>query len=296
VLRVLITGINGFIGQYLAFKMPSGVELIGSVRDGSESNIPLLNSPIEIYSLNLENNIELQLDQVSVDIVIHTAAMASLNTCEKSPEKAIRINAQATEELALWCLKKNSRLIYLSTDIVFRGSSSPYSELDVPDPINVYGQTKMMGELAIQNILAEHAIIRIALSLGRGLGFRKNFIDWILEKIDGRQEIFLFSDEYRTSTAVSVLAEKIWQIVLSSKTGIFHLSGAKRINRFELGQMICNKIDKGSDLIKPISVSEMTDYPRPRDVSLKCNRTLDGGKLILPGIDKLLSEIISTAN
>jgi len=180
----------------------------------------------------------------------------------------------------------------LSTDIVFDGLRPPYSEDNIPNPINAYGLTKLYGEQAVQKNVKNHAIIRIALALGRGKFNGQNFVDWILDKIKKGETIPLFSDEYRTASAVRYLVQNIWTIALSNETGIFHQFGSSRLSRFEIGKLICNELNLGMDLIRPVQAAGLKDCPRPLDVSLTTNRTVGGKKLILPGIDKVIKDIL----
>ena len=290
--RVLITGINGYIGQYLYLARPEQFAVEGTVRQIDPAFVDYINPQIKLYQLNLEQDISCQLDKIHIDILIHTAAMANLSACQKNPKQAERINVIATESIAKYCAQSNTRMIYLSTDIVFDGEHAPYSEDDVPRPINVYGSTKLQGEQAVQENVTDHAIIRIALAMGRGKFNRKNFVDWMVEKIRKGEEIPLFIDEYRTASAVKYLAQNIWKIALSNETGIFHQFGSSRLSRYEIGKLICEELNLGMDLIHPVRAADMKDYPRPLDVSLETIRTVDGKNLVLPGIDEVIIEVV----
>ncbi len=272
---ILITGISGYVSQYLLRFVPENVRVLGTTRrlwtPAGEAGIP-------VYNLDLTRNVLPQLEQIDlpVDVILHTAAVSNLGQCQNKPELARRVNAQATAELARWCKSRNIRLIYFSTDIVFKGDHPPYDEQAQPDPINVYGQTKWEGEIAVQESGADFAIGRIALGLGRGLNGTRNFIDWFLERLENRQPLTLFKDEIRTATYAAELAKRFWQLALSKETGIFHVCGAQPLDRFSLGKAFCDYLGKGHDLLTPISLQDMKDYPRPADVSLISTRTVDG--------------------
>ncbi len=272
---VLITGITGYISQYLLLTKPAGVRIVGAARrdwpPASRENIP-------IFSLDLTKSLFPQLDAIdlNIDAVLHTAAMSGLGACQNQPELAERINARATAELAQWCKQRGVRLVYFSTDIVFKGDRPPYDEKAQPDPVNVYGLTKWKGELAVQEAGINFAIGRIALGLGRGLNGTKNFIDWFLDRVEKKQPLTLFTDEIRTATYVVELARRFWQLALSEETGIFHVCGAQPIDRFSLGKALCDALGRGHELLTPISLQDMTDYPRPVDVSLLSARELNG--------------------
>ena len=286
--KVIITGINGYVGRYLFNSQPQNSSIIGGIRS-AEKHIQNLS---DYFILNLEKPIKKQLNNIDADILIHTAAMANLGQCEKYPDLAHQINSAATSEIAQWCTEKNVRMIYLSTDIVFKGDSPPYIETDSPNPINQYGKTKLQGENEIISVLDNYAVIRIALALGKGLGGTKNFLDWFIERLNSAQTISLFSDEIRTPSAVPELVNNIWKIALSRENGIFHLAGAQSLNRYELGKGICKVLKIDSSELKSISLNSMRDYPRPVDVSLKSTRKIDGEIIKLPPILNYLPKLL----
>ncbi|MGD9897964.1 MAG: NAD(P)-dependent oxidoreductase [Calditrichaceae bacterium] len=294
--KVLITGISGFIGQYLWLTRPEGVLLSGTCRQPDNRIQNFFEKPVsnqaDVLPYDLLRDPAAQLKEQHPDIIIHAAAMANLGMCEKEPELAARVNAKATEQLAVWSADRGIRLIFLSTDIVFKGDHPPYTEDSRPDPVNVYGKTKLAAESALTDIMKDYATIRIALGLGRGLGKTSNFMDWFLQRLDHKTEIPLFYDEIRTPTAVMYLAEAIWKISLGNETGVFHAAGADSLSRYELGLSMCELLGRGHDLIKPVSIMSMADYRRPVDVSLKSVRTVNGESLSIPGIRQVLNETL----
>jgi len=291
--RVIITGINGYIGQYLYLATPSNIRTEGTVRSINPEFINSIDPQIKLHLLRLENNIFSQLEDIKTDILIHTAAIANLGVCQKNRELAEKVNAAATEEIARWCCRNQVRMIYLSTDIVFDGGNAPYAETDIPRPVNIYGSTKLRGEDAVLKHLNNAAVIRIALAMGKG-GFRRtNFIDWLVDNLSNNEKTPLFIDEFRTPCPVRYLAENIWKITLSNETGIIHQAGASRLSRYDIGKMVCKLLNLSFELLNPVFVKDISDYPRPPDVSLITTRNVNGKKLILPGADKKLEELIN---
>ena len=289
--RVLITGIYGYISQYLLRFKPNNVEVYGTARRQYDRPLPHVKT---LFSLDLFQDVQQQLDSINepIDVIIHTAAESKLAVCEKQPELALRVNARATGELAAWCQLNKVRLIYLSTDIVFKGDKPPYDENSSPDPINQYGYSKWQGELAVQETLNDFAIGRIALALAPGLNGTQNFIDWFLNRLNHNETIPLFKDEIRTPTYTAELAKNFWRLALSNEKGIFHICGGQPLDRYTLGKALCDVLGRGHELLKPVSLNDMTDYPRPVDVSLKSTRTIDGRPLKIASILNCLTRII----
>ena len=262
--KILITGISGFVGHYLHKYRPNYVQITGTY---------FLNKPeltgIDLVKLDLSNEEECISNSEQYDIVIHCAAESSLAECEKQPERAHRINSIATEKLAQWSVKQESKFIFLSTDIVFDGEKGDYLETEIPAPINVYGKTKLDAEYRILNIHDNAVIVRLALCLGKGLGNAISFIDWFENKLEINDTIPLYFDEIRTPVSVKFTANTIWELIDSNFSGIVHLAGKERISRYDFGLKILDhlNLDK-KHLLKRIS-SKSSTYPRPKDVSMK---------------------------
>jgi len=266
-MKVLITGITGYLTQYLLKTVPENIHLSGTWHSPLTMDEKSDFKGIELFPLDLQNNLLPQLDNIKADILIHTAAEANLAKCENNPDYARRVNHLAVAELAAWCDQHKTRLIFVSTDIVFDGEHAPYKENDLPQPVNIYGKTKFAGEQAVQQFCADHAVLRLALVLGKGLGRKKNFIDWLKEQVKNQNEVPLFYDEIRTPIYAGDAAKFIWAVALSSHTGIFHCCGDKSIDRFTLGKKICDSLKKDYKFLKKVSVKNMS-HPRPADVTL----------------------------
>jgi len=262
--KVLITGISGFVGNYLYKYKPDNIQLSGTY---FKNKSDLMEA--ELLELDL-----MQVDEFiahntqKYDVVIHCAAEASLAACEKNSERAFLLNSNATEKLAQWSAAQDSKFILLSTDIVFDGNNGEYFETTIPKPINVYGQSKYEAEQKISMIHDNAVIARLALCLGLGLGKTNSFIDWFLTKLESDEPIPLYYDEFRTPVSVKFVAQAIWELANNDFKGIIHLTGKDKINRYDFSMKMLEylKINK-YHLLKKES-SNNSNYPRPKDVSL----------------------------
>ncbi|MBI2874695.1 MAG: SDR family oxidoreductase [Firmicutes bacterium] len=147
---------------------------------------------------------------VRPDAVIHAAAWADVDGCQRDPALAKRINLEATEALvgALGAIPEPPLLVYISTDYVFSGEQGPYGEMDAPSPINVYGESKLAGERAA--LTYEPAqVIRTAQLYGSGDGTRDNLVTWAARELRAGRTVPAASDEYGTPTLVQDLARYI---------------------------------------------------------------------------------------
>lgn len=205
---VVITGSAGMLGRQLLAAAPGECKTIGvDVADGDLSTPAGVAAAIEAHR---------------PDLVIHAAAWTDVDGCERDPARAWRMNALATRLVAQACRRLGARLVYISTDYVFDGSlGQPYTEDDPPCPINVYGETKLAGELGAGGV-GDHLIIRTQWLFGPG---RSNFVEAILTKACRGEPLTVVADQWGCPTYTAHLAPMIWQAALAGWRGIVHVAG-----------------------------------------------------------------------
>jgi dTDP-4-dehydrorhamnose reductase len=262
-MRVLITGLSGYLGQFLYSYRPQTVTLSGTYYSNSH-DLPARNA----IFLDLQDVQALTKLPVTYDMVIHAAANANLADCEKNEAQAFKVNSDATEILARWSQKQGSRFIYFSTDIVFQGDRGNYTEEDTPKPVNIYGQSKWQGERILVKNHSNYAICRLSLTLGKAKGRSKNFIDHFVRDLYTGKEILLFEDEWRTPITPHYVAKAVWEIACSNYQGIIHLCGAEKMNRYQLGLKMAAYLNFTAEQLKKAYAQKAVFYPRPLDVSM----------------------------
>lgn len=140
------------------------------------------------------------------DLVIHSAAYTNVDGCEREPEKAYKVNAFGTWNVAAGCAEVGAPILYISTDFVFDGEKTePYYEFDTPNPISHYGASKYSGEWFVRTLCPKHYIVRTAWLYGEN---GKNFPFTILELAKTRKEIKVVSDQIGSPTFTYDLAQK----------------------------------------------------------------------------------------
>lgn len=175
-------------------------------------------------------------DEYRPDVVIHCAAYTHVDACEKNVETAYEINSYGTENIASACKKINAQMIYISTDYVFDGKKGrPYFETDKPNPINVYGKTKLEGEKIVSSIMKRYYIVRTSWLYG---GYGKNFANTILNFAGNSSEIRIVDDQIGSPTYVIDLAQAIYQVMDSNQYGIYHASNCGCCSWYEFAQEI----------------------------------------------------------
>jgi len=263
---ILITGASGFIGGHV-------LRLAASTRDAAGTgyrNIRPAGSGV-LHPLDLEDEegIRRLVRKLAPEVVIHTAGWSRTADCENQPEKAVRINTRAVQILAEESDRRKARLVFLSTDMVFDGEKGDYRESDPVNPVNHYGRTKAMAEAFLLGKGGNVVIARVALCYGKPAAGGHSFSQTILRKLKTGEPMKLFTDQFRTPVLVNDLAAALLELAVSDFTGILHLGGSERVDRYTFGCRLAEIRGLPRDLLKPVS---MSDYPAaapaPRDVSM----------------------------
>jgi dTDP-4-dehydrorhamnose reductase len=237
------------------------------------------------------NLVQRTFDSASLDAVIHTAAFTAVDDCEHRSELAFRVNAEGTRNVALACCQASLPLLYLSTDYVFDGQKpTPYKEDDLPNPLNVYGWSKLQGERYVQELLPAAWIVRTSWLFGP-LG--KNFVRTILERAQRGESLRVVDDQVGAPTYTMDLAEKLEQIVMRGTPGIYHVTNRGYCSWFEFAQEILRQAGLSHVPLFPIPTSA-SDRParRPRNSRLAHTRLESEGLGFLPAWQDALTRYL----
>lgn len=188
---------------------------------------------------------------------INCAAYTAVDKAEDDVDLARRINKTGAENLSMFCLEYNSKLIHTSTDFVFKGDiSSPLSENEIPEPVNVYGLTKLEGELAVSDVLKNFFILRTSWLYSE---YGNNFVKTMLKLGNERDELKIIADQIGTPTYAMDLANCILQIISRGSTayGTYHYSNEGVASWYDFAKAIFD-ISETQIKVLPIKTSE---YP-----------------------------------
>lgn len=213
------------------------------------------------------------------DIVINCAAITDVDKCEQMPDEAYKVNALGVKNIAIACRDFCVKLIHISTDYVFDGAKKePYTEFDIPNPVNIYGKTKLAGEEFVKMILSNFIIIRTAWIFGEK---RKHFVDYVVNGIKNGNEIIAVRDMVSSPTYSYDLAETINKLLPLNQSGIFHIANKGYCSRVEMVEEII-KIMKRQANVKVVNQSQW-ERPAKRPVF----SALKNYHLFLLGIDNM---------
>ena len=254
-MKILITGISSFLGHHILRSIPSGHSICGSYF----SNL-LRHKSIKAVRLDITDRQSVRncVDSFAPDIIIHIAAMSVVSACEKNPEQAYLTNVEGSRNIAEVCGNK-IRLIHISTDMVFNGRKTGYyCEDDKPDPITVYGKTKLEGEKAVQAVCRNAVILRPTLMYGADINTQRGFLFWMKEQAIRNKKVNLFINQYRTPLFIEDACRLIWNFAENHHKGVFHAGGPDRLNRVEIGQKYLPMAGISKDVIVPVKIEDVS--------------------------------------
>ncbi len=205
-------------------------------------------------------------------VVVNCAAFHRVDECEDRPDEAFRVNALGALEVARACWATGSVCVFISTDFIFGGAKkSPYTEADQPDPINVYGASKVAGEFLVRQTAPSHLILRVASLYGkvgpRGKG--SNFVETILARARAGEAIRVVDDITMSPTYTYDVACLLHALLEASATGVYHATNSGYCTWLEYASEALRLVSS-SALVEPITSNA---YPskarRPKNSSLK---------------------------
>ena len=202
-------------------------------------------------------------------LIIHCAAISRSPDCQQNPALARRINLDATTHLA--ALAKDIPLLFFSSDLVFDGRQGAYRETDPPHPLSVYGETKAEAErVVLRN--PRHTVIRTSLNAGQSPSGNRAFNEEMIDAWQQGRTLRLFTDEFRCPIPAISTARAVWELADHDARGLFHVAGAERLSRWEIGRIVAQAHPHLHPLMEPASLTEYSGAPRPADTSLNCSR------------------------
>ncbi|MBI5672818.1 MAG: SDR family oxidoreductase [Nitrospirae bacterium] len=222
--RVIVTGTAGLIGQYFvksAARWAPGWEVCGL----SRADLDLTDQAAA----------EQVWQRLKPNAVIHCAALSRTAECEGNPQLARCMNVDTTGYLAR--LSRDIPFIFLSSGEVFNGKAGWYQETDEPNPINIYGKTKLEAEQRVLENPA-HTAVRIVLTAGASQYGDRSFVEDMCRSVKNGKKVTLYVDEFRCPLPAGAIARSVWELLDQGASGLYHLGGRERLSRWEIGQAL----------------------------------------------------------
>ncbi|MBA4419980.1 MAG: hypothetical protein C0391_02420 [Anaerolinea sp.] len=268
-MRVLITGASGLLGVNLALEAAKVHTVYGQIKA-----LPLKGAPFTQLSGDLmeDGAVERMMETAQPEWVIHCAALADVDACEKQPELAEQLNTRLPGRIAQAC-KGKAGLVHISTDAVFDGTKPNCTEEDIPNPLGVYARSKLEGERVVLKNNPDAAVARINI-FGWSLYGKRSLAEWFFYNLQAGLPVKGFTDVYFRTQLASDLADMLLNMLEQKLSGLYHVVGADCVSKYDFALEIARRLGAPESLVSPMKVQEF---------GLKAARSnnlcLDTGKL-----------------
>ena len=283
--KIFIIGIGGLLGYNLGIIAKKEFQVFGSY-NFRKPDLEFVN----LIKLDLKDfeKVKKILEKIKPDFLVNTAAISSVDFCEKNIKECQMINTTVVENLVKLSKDLEIKLVQISTDSVFDGTKDlPYVEEDKPNPINEYGKSKLKSEEIVlkqpKNLVIRVSVLygwlpRTLIEISSSSKKSLNFAQWLIQKLKQNEEIKIVTDEVSSPIIADDLAKSIIHLIKNDQSGVFHSAPEISINRYEFSKNIAQIFKLNTDLILPLTVKELG-----REVNTGKNKSLNSKKIINTG-------------
>lgn len=274
-MKFLVTGVKGQLGFDVMNELDKrGYEAVGV--------------DIEEMDITDEKSVDEVIREVNPNVVIHCAAWTAVDAAEdeENISKVMKVNAEGTENIAKICKELDIKMVYISTDYVFDGQGEePWKPDDDRAPLNVYGQSKYEGELAVQRLLDKYFIVRIAWVFGVN---GKNFIKTMINLGKTHDKLTVVCDQIGTPTYTYDLSRLLVDMSETEKYGVYHATNeGGYISWYDFTVEIMKQAGQYDDKYNHVEVSPVGSDAYPAKAKRPSNSRMDKSKLVENGFEPL---------
>lgn len=248
----LITGASGFLGANAGLALGGRVNRVGLAR-----------GPVPTAAFDSSLSVDLRdhpavtsaIETLRPDVVLHCAALASHEECERDPDLAMALNCDSARMIARACESAGSQLLHISTDAVFSGESGDYRESDTTSPFSIYGQSKLAGEHAVAQEMPSALIVRTNF-FGWSPSGTRSILEFFVRGLRDGQSLQGYSDFVVTSIYVGHLIPILERLAGDQRTGVVHVAAADALSKLDFGREVARALALPDTLISPVSAAE----------------------------------------
>lgn len=267
---ILITGASGLLGSNLSYVCSRrDVPFQGTYWSHTMAD------PRGFFSrrdLRVKSDVTSLFSEVKPDVVINCSAFTNVDQAERSSKEALTVNADVPEFLAAESKRRNIQFIHISTDGVFNGHGTPLTERDPPGPVNVYAESKLIGERRVLAVYSSALIIRTCIYGWSCMG-RESLAEWILKQLFEGLPLSAFVDVSFNPLYVGTLSCLILELAHLRVTGVINLGSCDEMTKFEFARALADEFELDAELIKRGKISDLSLVARrPHYTVLDCCR------------------------
>jgi dTDP-4-dehydrorhamnose reductase len=252
-MKLLVTGASGLLGSAIVLAAREGHDVVAVANshplrqaDGLASVAADLAAPGAAAELVARHR---------PDAIIHAAADTDVDGCERDPARATLLNETMARWVAGAARDTDARLIHISTEAVFDGAAGPYAEDDQPNPVNVYGASKLAGEQGVADAYPEATIVRTTI-YGWNAQTKRSLAEWFVERLERGEEAPGFEDAWMTPILVDDLADRLLLALEQDVPGVLHVTGRECVSKAEFGRRLARAFGYDPSLVTPARVAD----------------------------------------
>ena len=289
--KIFITGGSGFLAVNWIIKMRDKFSIINCQNNKIVNIKGSKNFLINLFDID---EVEKFIINHKPDLIIHCASITNIEKCENQKKLANETHVLITKNLSQISKKYNIKLVYISTDHIYDGKKSFYSEKDIPSPLNYYAETKLIGESEVLDASNKNLVIRTNF-FGWTTSYQRNFASNIINLLLKNKKVDVFSDVYFTPVFISDLINITHNLIEHSADGIFNISSNERLSKLDFAIKLAKKFKLKYNLIngnKKINVKGLIN--RPNDMSLDNKKLKKFLNIEIPSIDLFINKFYET--
>jgi dTDP-4-dehydrorhamnose reductase len=251
--KILITGIDGFLGTYLAKTYNSEKYFLQGTCYDKQAKFSENNLQLNYLDVTDRTEVIRVLNKLDPDIIIHTAGNSNTDISENNPALCYKTTVYGTKNIADWCNLNHKQLIYCSTNAIFSGDEAPYNESSIPFPLNRYGMHKYMAE-RIAATVDSYLIFRLILMYGWNYSTRMNPVTFVIKALREEKKLNMVEgSSYVNPLYIDSCCDGIWQgIALEKNREIYHLAGKETVDRYNLALAVAEIFELDKNLISSV--------------------------------------------
>ena len=274
--RILVVGAGGGLGRAWTVRLAAPGLGLGPAFPGP---LEVLALPHEQLDISRRDQIEPVFDSFKPDVVLNCAGRTQVDACEAAPWEAFLAHRDGAEHVARLAAARGALPVYFGSDLVFDGARTiPYTEEDPPNPLGVYGDSKLAGELMTMKHAHRHLIVRSGWLYGHpGRHFLKIFEEGVL---DG-EILFGYDDQLGQATHVGDFCDAVLHLLRSGREGRYHVASAGRVTQFGVMKRLKQLLGLDKADLRPITRTTGGRHAiRPRFSVLDCTKMMEAGAIL----------------
>jgi dTDP-4-dehydrorhamnose reductase len=278
--KALVVGAAGGLGRALMARLSPAFETVGLTR--------------REIDISRRNEVVGTIVDYHPDVIFNAAGLADVDLCENDRWQAYLVNRDGVKHLSLAAAEAGALLVVPSSDLVFDGAKmTPYREEDSPNPLSIFGDTKLGAELAAMSHSPRNLIIRSGWLFGPT---GRSYLNQLLEKRDSDEVVFGFDDQRSQPTYLPDYVDALIELVKQNQTGVWHVSSSGEASQYEFAQAVYETLGLDPSVVKPLRRGAGARAAlRPRYSVLDCSKLQAAGVPMRPWIDGLREHLASVA-